>query len=406
VRLVPPAERPFSADEYGEKIAKIAKEWPEISKFFTSSNTFMNRIMRGGGANLLIEVYGYHLDTTMGIAKQISKIVEETPGSRGIRISQNVGRPELIIAVDRLRAASLGLNMNTVSKSLSTLFQGSEAARYREEDNEYAILLRLDAGQRTSIEDIKGSEISSPSGGRVRIDAFAEVREELGPVTLSRKNQERLITVEFDSIGRSQGEVMAEVQARIEKEVMLPFGVSLEYAGAIKDQKESERDMKLMIVLGILLVYMVMAAQFESFRHPFIIMFSLPFAFSGVAAALMITKTPISMIGYIGVILLIGVVVNNAIVLIDYINLLRERGEPLRDAIVNSGRQRLRPVLITTCTTLLGMLPMAVSTSDGSATWRPLGLVVVGGLSVSTLVTMLIVPVLYYFMEKQKSVRS
>ena len=163
--------------------------------------------------------------------------------------------------------------------------------------------------------------------------------------------------------------------------------------------------MLMMIGLGILLVYMVMAGQFESFRHPFIILFSLPFAFSGVALALTLTGTPMSMTTYIGCILLIGVVVNNAIVLIDYINILRARGERLREAIVNSGRQRLRPVLITTLTTILGMLPMALSHGEGSETWRPLGIAVVGGLTVSTLVTLVIVPVIYDLMETRRERR-
>lgn len=289
--------------------------------------------------------------------------------------------------------------MEGIAESLSTLFQGGIATKYREEDDQYDVLLRLDAPQRQSIEDVRRSEITTPTGARIRLDSIAAVEERLGPVTISRKNQERVVTVEFDAIDRPQGDLMEDVRHRIEQEVFLPSGISVEYSGMIEEQAKSERAMQMMIVLGIILVYMVMAGQFESFRHPFIIMFALPFAFSGVAVALHLTKTPMSMIAYIGCILLIGVVVNNAIVLIDYINILRARGERLREAIVNSGRQRLRPVLITTLTTLLGMLPMALSTSDGSATWRPLGIVVIGGLSVSTIVTLIIVPVVYDLME-------
>jgi HAE1 family hydrophobic/amphiphilic exporter-1 len=359
----------------------------------------MNRILRGGGANLAIDIYGYNLDVTTALARDIARIAEETPGSRDVRVSQDMGRPELALRIDRFRSAALGLTMESIVASLSTLFQGSAATQYREDDDEYDVLLRLDEPQRRSIEDIRRSEVITPSGGRVRIDAIAEVEERLGPVSISRKNQERIVTVEFDAIDRPQGDLMADIRRRIAGEVLVPNGVTIEYGGMVEEQEDSERSMQMMIMLGILLVYMVMAGQFESFRHPFIIMFSLPLAFSGVAVALYVTGTPMSMVAYIGAILLVGVVVNNAIVLVDYINLLRTRGQRLREAIVNAGRQRLRPVLITSCTTMLGMLPMAVSSGEGAATWRPLGIVVVGGLSVSTIVTLVIVPVIYHLME-------
>ncbi len=399
LRLVSGDQRPLSSDQYGDIITRQVREWPEIAKVFASSDNFMNRILRGGAANLTIDVYGYNLETTTGIAGQIAEIIRETEGSRDVRISQDNGRPELALDIDRFRATAQGLTMEGIAESLSTLFQGGIATKYREEDDQYDVLLRLDAPQRQSIEDVRRSEITTPTGARIRLDSIAAVEERLGPVTISRKNQERVVTVEFDAIDRPQGDLMEDVRHRIEQEVFLPSGISVEYSGMIEEQAKSERAMQMMIVLGIILVYMVMAGQFESFRHPFIIMFALPFAFSGVAVALHLTKTPMSMIAYIGCILLIGVVVNNAIVLIDYINILRARGERLREAIVNSGRQRLRPVLITTLTTLLGMLPMALSTSDGSATWRPLGIVVIGGLSVSTIVTLIIVPVVYDLME-------
>jgi HAE1 family hydrophobic/amphiphilic exporter-1 len=237
-------------------------------------------------------------------------------------------------------------------------------------------------------------------------DSIADVVEDTGPVTISRKNQQRIITVELDTIDRPQGDVTAELEQRIKAEVMLPNGVHVEYGGMIEEQEDSEKAMIMMITLGVILVFMVMAAQFESLLHPLLIMFSVPFAFSGVVCALLLTGTPLSMTAYIGMILLVGIVVNNAIVLVDYINILRARGVPLRQAITDSGRQRLRPVLITTCTTLLGMLPMALSTGDGSATWRPLGIVVVGGLLLSTIVSMIIVPTLYYIVEGWRERRA
>ncbi len=399
VKLVPAAQRDRTADQYGDEITRRIRQWPEIAKAFASSDNFLNRILRGGGASLEVNLYGYNLDRTTALAREVARIAEETPGARDVRISQDMGRPELALRIDRFRAAALGLAMSSIVDSLSTLFQGSAATQYREDDDEYDVQLRLDEPQRRSIEDIRRSEVITPGGGRVRIDSIAGIEERLGPVTISRKNQERIVTVEFDTIDRPQGDVMGDIRRRMGAEILVPNGVTVEYGGMIEEQEDSERAMLLMIGLGILLVYMVMAGQFESFRHPFIIMFALPFAFCGVAVALYLTGTPMSMIGYIGAVLLVGVVVNNAIVLIDYINLLRTRGLRLREAIVQSGRQRLRPVLITTCTTILGMLPMAISTAEGAETWRPLGIVVIGGLSVSTLVTLVIVPVLYHLME-------
>lgn len=405
LRLVNADERPRETDQYGFEITSQVMAWPEIARVYSSSDTHLNRMLRGGSANLTIDVLGFNLETTTGVAEQIAQIARETPGSRDVRISQDNRRPELALKIDRFRATALGLSMDGISRSLSTLFQGGEATQYLEEDEQYDILLRLDESQRRSIEDIRRAEITTPAGARIRLDSIAEIEEQLGPVTISRKNQERVVTVQFDSINRPQGDVLNDIRERVGREVLLPEGVGIEYSGMIEEQEKSERTMQMMIALGILLVYMVMAGQFESFRHPFIIMFSMPFAFSGVAAALWLTNTPMSMIAYIGCILLIGVVVNNAIVLIDYINILRARGERLREAIVNSGRQRLRPVSITTLTTILGMLPMALSQGEGSATWRPLGIVVVGGLTVSTLVTLVIVPVLYELMEARRERR-
>lgn len=403
LRLVDARFREKSADEYGTLItARIAK-WPEITKAYANSNNFLNRMLMGGGANLRIDVFGYDLNVGTEIATKIAAIANEVPGTRNVRISQDMGKPELAVEVDRAKAASLGLSMNDITTAISTLFQGNTSTEYREEEDGYDVLLRLDEAYRRSLEDIRRSELMMPSGKTVRLDTIADVVEITGPVSIDRMNQERQITVQLDTIDRPQGDVINDIRAQVSQTILLPAGTTIDYGGMIEEQEDTEKVMVMMIALGILLVYMVMAAQFESFVHPLLIMFSIPFAFSGVAVILYLTGTPLSMTAYIGIILLMGIVVNNAIVLIDYINLLRTRGVKLREAIVDSGRQRLRPVLITTLTTLLGMLPMAMSTSEGSESWRPLGLVVVGGLSVSTLVTMVIVPVLYYIVESRRT---
>ena len=399
VKLVKETERNVSTDEYGARIVDQIREWPEISRAFASSDNFMNRILMGGGANLLVEIYGYDLQKSTDFANRVAQRIQSVEGIRDIRVSQDIDQPKLQIKVDRFRATALGLTMYEIADSMYTLFQGNEAAQFRDQEDLYTILVRLDEPNRRSIEDVRRAELVTKGGKRVRLDSIADVEEVKGPVEIRRKNQQRKVNVEFDALGRSQGEVMNDVRQIVKNEFLIPEGISVEFGGIVEDQADTERDMFLMIVLGVLLVYMVMAGQFESFLYPLLIMFSVPFAFSGVGVALWATHTPLCMTAYIGIILLLGVVVNNAIVLIDYIGLLRARGVKLFDAIVQTGRQRLRPVLITTLTTLLGMMPMAFSHSDGSSVWRPLGLTVIGGLSVSTIVTLIIVPVLYYIVE-------
>ena len=406
LKLVDAKYRTKTAEQYGDMITREVSTWPEITKVYANSNNFLNRILRGGGANLTVDVYGYDLDKTSAVATQIKEIAGTVRGARDIRVSQDMGKPELTIKVDREKAGAIGISMNELTTVISTLFQGDDCSQYREGEDEYDINLRLERANRNTIEDIRRSELPLSNGKRIRLDSIADVVEDTGPVTISRKNQQRIITVELDTIDRPQGDVMAELEQRIKAEVMLPNGVNVEYGGMIEEQEDSEKAMIMMITLGVILVFMVMAAQFESLLHPLLIMFSVPFAFSGVVCALLLTGTPLSMTAYIGMILLVGIVVNNAIVLVDYINILRARGVPLRQAITDSGRQRLRPVLITTCTTLLGMLPMALSTGDGSATWRPLGIVVVGGLLLSTIVSMIIVPTLYYIVEGWRERRA
>lgn len=403
LRLVDAKYRDRTADEYGDEITREVSQWPEIVKVFSNSGNFLNRILMGGGANLLVEVYGWDLDETTAIAERIKRIAQETPGSRDVRVSQDMGKPELSIAIDRAKASAMGLTMQEITETVSALFQGDDASQYREGEDEYDITLRLAAPDRASIEDIRRTELPLPGGGRVRLDAIAQVVEGSGPVTITRKNQQRVVSVEFDATdARPEGDVMADVRRRVAEQIVLPNGVSVEYGGMIEEQEKSEKALTMMILLGIVLVYMVMAAQFESLLHPLLIMFSVPFAFSGVVAVLHLTGTPLSMSAYIGMVLLVGVVVNNSIVLVDYVNLLRARGRALREAIVEGGRQRLRPVMITTCTTVLGMMPMATSHGDGSATWRPLGLVVVGGLALASVVSLVLVPTLYYIAERRR----
>lgn len=392
MRLVPQTQRKRGLKEIGRAVADVVSQWPETQKI----NVDTSQMGPGGGSKpIVIEVLGFDLDILQGVAEQVLEVVNTTPGAVDAEIGRDPGRPEIRVEIDRIKAAAHGLNVAQVANSVRTLFYGTTATMYRESDEDYDIVLRLDEPYRRTIADIAQAEIMVPSGGRIRLDSVAAIVERLGALQIDRRNQERMIQVTADVFGRSSGEVVRDLRQRLAKEVPLPSGIGIHFGGTAEDQEESFRQMALMLVLGIVLVYMVMASQFESLLDPFLILFSIPFAFTGVAISLTLLRLTVSIMSFIGMILLVGVVVNNAIVLIDYINLLRARGQRLAEAVVHAGRSRLRPVLITTMTTSLAMIPMILSRGEGAATWKPMAATIVGGLTFSMLVTLVLVPTLY-----------
>ena len=384
------------------------RTWPEFSRLFLdTSNRLMSLIM--GGSNekpIVVRIFGYDLKTTLGIANNIREMALDIPGVRDPVVTFDNGNREIVISIDRERAAVLGVNVKNIVSSIRTLFYGKEASQFREGEDEYEIFVQLGEEQRKSITDIMNSEITV-NGKRIRLDSFATITEELGPVTISRTSQERVVQLQMDVYDRSLGEVATDLKAAIADNIALPPGITIDYAGQIKEQGKSFRELTLMLVLGIMLVYMVMAAQFESYVAPFIVMFSIPFAFSGAIFALAITGKTLNIMSFIGLIMLVGTVVNNAIVLIDYIHILLQREMPIMDAVMAAGRQRLRPVLMTTLTTIFGMLPMAISTSTGSELWSPLSIAIIGGLTISTMVTLILIPIMYSLVAKSpKAVKA
>jgi HAE1 family hydrophobic/amphiphilic exporter-1 len=401
-KLISMEQRDFSTRDAGRRLLDTLRGWPEITKRSMSTvNRTMGRMM-SGGKPIVVEILGHDLEATRRVAAEIKAICDRTPGARDASISMDDGRPELIVKLDRLKVATLGLNVSDVVETVRTLFYGKEASDFREGENEYWIFMRLDPSRRAQFADILDSEVVLPNGHRVRVDSIAEVVQELGPLDIERKDQERMVTVEVDYFGRSIGEVAASIRTAVEREIVLPEATHITYGGMVKEQSEAFADLMMLTVLGLVLVYMVMAAQFESFKHPFVIFLSLPFALSGVLFALLGFGMTFNMFSFIGIILLVGTGVNNGIVLVDYINTLRARGEPIADAIRHGGRQRLRPVLITTLTTVFGMMPLAFAGGEGSETWKPMGATVIGGLTFSTIVTLFLVPVLYSLFDRRE----
>jgi HAE1 family hydrophobic/amphiphilic exporter-1 len=268
------------------------------------------------------------------------------------------------------------------------------ASQYKEEGEEYDIRVRLEEEYRNSITELEEFSIVTPSGKRIKLKELGEVKEYWSPPNIEHKRRERIVTVSAKPDRVALGELANRIKTEI-ADVKVPQELILNVGGAYEDQQESFLDLGLLMLISLILVFIVMASQFESFTMPFVIMFSIPFAFTGVVLALLITGTTLSLVAALGAVLLIGIVVKNGIVLIDFTNLMRDRGLDLYEAIAVSGKSRLRPVLMTAATTILGMLPLALSTGEGAELWRPMGITVIGGLTFSTLVTMIVVPVMY-----------
>ena len=385
--------RDRSAGQIAGVIREILKDYPEFKKVRVTEGGGMG--MMGGASTVDVEVYGYDFATTDRVAKEIQAKMLADGGCSQVIISRDEYMPEYKVDFDREKLAINGLNTTTAASYLSSAINGSTMSYYREDGDEYGIRVRYAPEFRTGVEDIENIMIYNNSGKGVRIKDVGEVVEILTPPSIQRKNRERLITV---SGIVSDDYALSDVVEMTEKsiaEVDIPSEVMIEIGGSFEDMQETFGDLILLLVMIVILVYIVMASQFESFMSPFVIMFSIPFAFVGVVLGLVTSGTPLGVMGLIGVLILMGVVVKNGIVLIDYTILQRERGKSVNEACVIAANSRLRPILMTTLTTVLGMLPMAMGKGEGSEMWRSLGMVVAWGLSISTLVTLVIIPTVY-----------
>lgn len=401
-KLVKKDQRKRSDDEVAGILREKVKKLPGIQKMNITAGNPLGRIITGsGGKKIQIEIFGHSFDQTDKLAKEIKGIIENISGAVDVSITRELERPELQVEVDRIKASALGLNMNTITDSISSYIEGAVATRYREEGNTYDVRVRLEEFDRQKIEDMENLIIVSPyTKNKIRLMNIAKITETVGPIEIERKNRERVVKVEANTYGRSLGKIMDDIKVGVDK-IAIPEGISINYGGEAEEQREAFADLFLLLLLGIALVYMVMAAQFESLLDPFIVMFAIPFTFTGVILAFILTKTPLSTIAFLGIVMLTGIVVNNAIVLISYINILRARGLKVVEAITEGGKDRLRPVLMTTLTTLFAMVPMALTKGEGAEIWQPLGVTMIGGLSVSTLITLLFVPTLYAVFESR-----
>ncbi len=396
IRTTEKGERERSIEEIAEVLRQEMANYPEIIEYQAQASSSGP----GGASTVDVEIYGYDFDQTYILAETISQIIRDSVSSaRNVTISRDEDRAELKVVIDKEKLARHGLNSATVAMYVRNRINGMQVGYLKEEGNEYDIVVRLKEENRNSLTELENLSIPTATGEIIKLKEVASIEEHWTPQDITRKGRQRIITVSSLPYNTSLGQLAASIDDAL-KGLDIPDNINIRLAGAYEDQQESFSDIVILALMIILLVYIVMASQFESFTKPFIIMAAIPFAATGVIVALLITGTTLDMIGALGMVMLVGIVVKNGIVLVDYINLMRDRGYKLNEAIALSGKSRLRPVLMTAFTTILGMLPMALSQGSGSEMWKPMGIVIIGGLLASTLVTLIIVPVLYGVMSR------
>lgn len=395
-------DRDRSCSEIADVIRGIFAEYPDLTKVeVTEGGAGM-----GGASTVDVEIYGHDFETTDRIARLIQNEMIEAGGCSQVLLSRDEYTPEYQVDFDRVKLAINGLNSTTAAAQLSSAMSGSVMSYYREDGDEYDIRVRYAPEFRTSTEDIENILVYNQMGKGIRIRDLGKVIESQVPPTIERKDRERVITISgVVADGYALSDVVASTESIIES-TEIPSELSVRIGGSYEDQQETFGQLGMLLIIIIVLVYIVMASQFESLMSPFVIMFSIPFAFVGVIIGLAVTDTPLGVMALIGILILMGIVVKNGIVLIDYTILMQERGYSVKEATVMAAKSRLRPILMTTLTTVLGMLPMALGTGEGSEMWRSLGMTVAWGLSISSLVTLVIIPTLYCAFQSRRERRT
>lgn len=355
----------------------------------------MERIL-GGDDGLTVEVRGFDLDILKSLAVRAAGLIETVPGVTDIEISQEAGAPRKEIFVDRNKAADVGLSVQDITDVLSTAVAGAKAGEYQTGGESYRIFVQLSNVETRSLDEILDLTLTTASGQQVAMRNLVSVTSGSGPLLIDRKDQQRIITVSANVSGRDMGSVAGEVAGRL-NEIPRPAGYDLQVAGDFEEQQKAFRELVISLILALALVYMVMACQYESLVNPLVVMFSVPFAVIGVLIMLFLTHTTLNVQSYIGCIMLGGIVVNNAILLVDQSSRLSRKEMKVREAVMEAGRRRLRPILMTSLTTLLGLLPLALGIGEGADAQAPLARAVVGGLAGSTLITLVLIPVIYSF---------
>jgi HAE1 family hydrophobic/amphiphilic exporter-1 len=402
IKLAPKAERSRSNEEIAAVLRRSLQGIPG-TVIRTRASGGVN-FMRGGGdqESVQVEIRGFDLEKSEALAQQVKAIVEGVRGVSDIRLSRDMGKPEELLVIDRKAAADMKLSVNQIGGTLETVLSGTQASTYREGGDEFRILVKVKDAEKMSMDDVLNLTLTNSDGKPVSLRNVVDVKARSGPQRIERRDRERVLSISAEIEDRDLSSVLADIRAGIRR-VPIPRDFEVTFTGDFEEQQKAFGELLLSIILSLMLVYMVMAMQYESLRDPFIVMFSVPLAAIGVIWMLLITGTTFNMQSYIGCIMLGGIVVNNAILLVDHTNLLRRRDKMgVREAIEEAGRRRLRPILMTALTTILAMVPLALALGEGSEAQAPLARAVVGGLLSSTLITLLVVPVVYSVFEGKK----
>ncbi|HHO76877.1 MAG TPA: efflux RND transporter permease subunit [Deltaproteobacteria bacterium] len=405
IKLVDSDQRKRSAKEIANLLRQQIYEIPGISQIKVKAQDPMTSMLMGMQKPIVVEVQGDDLNECIAFAGKVRDATKDIPGVIDLSLSQKDERPELWVEIDRAKASSLGLSAGAVSGMLRNYFYGLEATKFWDAGDSYEIFTRLSEKDKNNLDALEDATIFTPDGRRIKLRNIARIIEGKGAVEIQRKNRQKIVKVEADIFERALGDVKADVEAAI-KSIGVPPGMSAHFGSDVEEQQKAFKDLVGLLLLGVILVYMVLAALYGNLRDPLIIMFSVPFAITGVLYAFFLFSIPLDLMTFMGIVMLTGIVVKNAIVYLDYTHLLLKRGEPLFDAVTHAGSHRLRPILMTTLTTIFGMVPLAFSKGQGAAFWNPLGITMISGLSVSTLITLVLIPSIFYLFERRKEGRQ
>jgi hydrophobic/amphiphilic exporter-1 (mainly G- bacteria), HAE1 family len=400
IALTPARERDRSSQDIANALRKPLSAIPgaQVRTREGQGLFILNRVM-GGVEQLQIEIRGFDMDTAGALAEQVKHLVEDIPGVTDARSSRKTGSPERLIQVDRQKAETMNVTVSQVAETLQIILSGKRAGYYREGGDEYAIRVQLDEADQLSLAEILDFTLTNANGEPVVLRNIVDISAKTGPVQVERKNQERIVLVSANIHDRDLGSIVRDARRKL-AEIPVPSGFTIGFGGDYEEQRKAFNELLLGLVLALLLVYMVMACLYESFRQPFVVMFSVPLAVIGVILILLLTDTTFNIQTYIGCIMLGGIVVNNAILLVDQTNrLYRHQDMELKPALMEAGRKRLRPILMTAMTTIFGLIPLAIGLNEGGEAQAPMARAVIGGLFSSTLITLVVVPVIYSFIE-------
>jgi HAE1 family hydrophobic/amphiphilic exporter-1 len=402
IRLVDQDHRKRSAQQIANELRPMLAQQPGVIVRTRVSGGMTRRGSRsGGGDRLQVEIRGHEFEVLQELADKVRAVMASIPGVPDVQVSRQPGMPEMLVSVDRIKASTMGLNVSDIADAMETAVGGRRTSMYRQQGDEFNILVRLQERDRLNLSQVGKIPLTTVAGDTIPAESVVRMRRQEGPVSIERADQERIITVSGTVADRDLGAVMKDLDTAVQQ-IPRPAGYEFKYGGEYEEQQENFRELTFAAILALILVYMVMASQFESLRDPFIILFSIPLAAIGVVGILVLTHTTFNMQGFLGIIVLVGIVVNNAIILIDCINQLRrESGYALLDAVISGCTRRLRPILMTTITTVLGLIPMSLGIGEGGELQAPLARVIVGGLATSTLITLVVIPIVYMLLEER-----